>query len=194
MLLGVSWDISWALLGGLLGRLGGLLAVPGAFWGSFFLWGLLGPLGGRLGGLLGAFLRDHPQGVCWSILGLSASVRELCGSTSGHRGRATPTSLETTWNRVGPSWVRLEAVLGLLGPSWAVSGPSRSFLGLSHRLLDRSWTILGLSWDLLERAGQHSWGLLKPSGGEKVQNQQTCWEASCIFPSRVCIYDFALAF
>ena len=30
MPLGVSWDVFWEPLGGLLGRLGGLLAVPGA--------------------------------------------------------------------------------------------------------------------------------------------------------------------
>ena len=30
--LGASWDVSWELLGGLLGRPGGLLAVPGGSW------------------------------------------------------------------------------------------------------------------------------------------------------------------
>ena len=54
MPLGVSRDVSWELLGGLLGRLGGILAVPGASWGV--LGASVEPLGaswGSLGDLLG---------------------------------------------------------------------------------------------------------------------------------------------
>ena len=58
MPLGASWDISWALLGGILGRLGGLLAVLGALRRLECLgeasWGRLGPSWEPLEGLLGS--------------------------------------------------------------------------------------------------------------------------------------------
>eukprot|EP00959_Pyramimonas_sp_CCMP1952_P272290 5692912-Pyramimonas_sp.AAC.1 len=77
MPLGASCDISWALLGGLLGPLGGLSAVLEGSWASRvprvalsgLLWVILGPHGGLVGpsgSHLGAIL--GPRGASWAPL------------------------------------------------------------------------------------------------------------------------------
>ena len=87
--LGASWDVSWELLGGLLGRPGGLLAVPG---GS---WTVLGASG-------------EPLGASWGPLGsiLGASWRPLGGllrPSWGHIGAIL--------GPLGASWAPLGAIL-----------------------------------------------------------------------------------
>ena len=73
--LGASWDVSWELLGGLLGRPGGLLAAPGSSWT-----------------LLGA--SGEPLGASWGPLG------GLLGASWGHLGAI----LGPSWGILGPSW------------------------------------------------------------------------------------------
>ena len=65
MLRGVSWDVFWEPLGGLLGRLRGLLAVPVASWSVLDASGeRIGASWGPLGGILGASWR--PLGASWA--------------------------------------------------------------------------------------------------------------------------------
>ena len=79
MPLGASSDVSWELPGGLLGRLGSLLAIPEASWSILGASGsLLGPLGGLFGvswGPLGGLLA-----ASWGHLGaLLGPCRGLFG-------------------------------------------------------------------------------------------------------------------
>ena len=135
MPLGASWDISWALFGGLLGRLGGLLAVLRNSWASWMPRGsLVGPLGELLGaswGLLGAIMVPSwgHLGAYWSLLGAS------WGHLGGHRsrkggGNSHPLSGAPQHRLLGRSWGALGT---LLGRSWAL-------LGAPGAILARFWT------------------------------------------------------
>ena len=140
--------ISWALVGGLLGRLGGLLVVLRYSWASWMPRGsLVGPLGELLGaswGPLGAIMVPSwgHLGAYWGLLGAS------WGHLGGHRSRKRGGSITApprephksplgpllgrSWSALGRSWGRLGA---LLGPSWGPLGPSWSHLEASdgHR-------------------------------------------------------------
>ena len=141
--LGPSWGPSWAILGHLGGHLGlswNLFEPPKSwhFAGGLFQ-AILGPLGASDFYLTHFLLTSH------------ALAPFFCQF-------ASPLFVALSRGHLGPSWVRLGAVLGhRWPPRWPQDGPSRVSLHLTGGILGPSWgglgAILGLSWA--------SWGHLQ---------------------------------
>ena len=106
-------DASWAVLGRVLGRLGGLLGrlkvVLESPWGR--LESFVGASWGRLGGLLGRLEAKKVANMAptWLHLGYKNLPKSRLGGVLG---------------RLGGLLGRLGAVLGDLGLSWSALGPS----------------------------------------------------------------------